>query len=164
MFNSISWQSYWLTLALLLAGYYLTIILLYYRSDFSVLLHRKSDTRTPTDLTPFPTESGVPTLESQPSLFENDAPAEFERPQAGTEEHVVYSCMDELTAFFGAAKRRKWVKEELMQALQGILRKYPALKTSSYKASLSNVIITECEHNCSLHLSVEDVDHVWLGA
>ena len=161
MFNAISWQSYWLTLALLSAGYYLAVYLLYYRSDFKIWMHR----RYSPDGAPF-TES-VTTGErlgdnpAQPSLFEEGGSSDFQLPEGGSAEAVVYNCMDELTAFFVEAKRRKWAKEELVQALRGILLKYPSLKNSSYRESLSNVMVTQCEHHCSIHLSAEDKVRVW---
>lgn len=164
MFQSISWQSYWITLALLSAGYYGVIYLLYYRSDFKIWVHRRSSLNT----APFPEPGTIqgeqPHSTAQPSLFDDEDSLDFQSPQAGTAEGVVYSCLDELTAFFVAAKSRKWAKEELVQALQGILLKYPSLKDSSYKESLSNVIATQCEQYCSIHLRVEDTRRVWLAS
>lgn len=161
MFNAISWQSYWLTLALLSAGYYGVIYLLYYRSDFKIWVHRRSSL----DGAPFPgvatTQEGQPGSGNQPSLFEEDGSSDFQFPEGGSAEAVVYNCMDELTAFFVQAKRKKWAKAELVQALRGILLKYPSLKNSSYRESLSNVIVTQCEHHCSIHLSAEDKVRVW---
>jgi hypothetical protein len=163
MLNNISWQSYWTTLALLLAGYYLIIYLLYYRSDFSVRFRRKTFGGHDFSSVPLFLRERQPSDKVQSSLFDVDSSPEFQRPEVGTEEYVLYSCMDELTAFFEEAGRRKWVKEELMQVLQNILHKYRSLKASSYKESLSNVVVAQCEQNCSIHLNAEDLVRVWFG-
>jgi hypothetical protein len=38
MINNISWQGYWMSIALLTGSYYLVILLLYYRNDFKYWL------------------------------------------------------------------------------------------------------------------------------
>lgn len=161
MFHSISWQSYWLTLALLTAGYYGVLYLLYFRSDFRIWFHRRSAE----DRSPFTDSGSLPVQRSgslhQPSLFEEDSALERVPPGTANPERIVYSCLDELTAFFVEAKRRKWAKEELVQALRGILQKYPTLKASEYKESLTSVVVTQSELHCSIHLNREDTVRVW---
>ena len=162
MFHTISWQTYWQTLVLLLAGYYLAVYLLYYRSDFKIRVHRTSPGSSgPSSLPAFYLEK-QPHSRTQSSLFEEDAPS-TQDPGRDREEQIVYSCMDELMAFFEQAGRSKWAKEELIQALHRILRKYPALTTSSYKESLSKALASGCAHHCSVHLDAEDVARVWSG-
>ena len=163
MFNTVSWQAYWICLALISSGYYLLVYLLYFRNDVKISIFDKSG--------PFPEDApssvsaedkGEPTKAVLPSLFGEEVAAEFSFPPKGSEEHVVYSCMDELNAFFEAAKKRKWSKHELLNSLKMILKKYSVLKNSEYKESINNVLVTECEHHCSIHLSAEEVLHVWL--
>lgn len=167
MFNSISWQGYWIAIALLTVLYYLIICLLYYRSHLCAWIQHLQGRRpkiTPSTSVPFlhsqPNESSG---KRQPSLFEAETAIEFSLPPKDSEEHIVYSYMDELNAFFEQAKRTKWMKEELIGALKRLLLKYPSLKVSEYKESISNVLITECEHHCSIHLSAEDIVIVWTG-
>jgi hypothetical protein len=143
MFNTISWQSYWTSLALILAIYYLVVYLLYYRSDVKLLFKGAG--------------------EKDSFSFRNDTP-EFQQPPTDTEEQIVYSCIDELNAFFEEAKRKRWIKAELMHSLQLILKKYPSLQSSKYKASINTVLTNQCEHICNIHLSAEEVKHVWLGS
>ncbi len=142
MINNISWQGYWITLALISAGYYLCIYLLYYRSDFKVWIHRK----------PYNSQGIV------------SASASITQPlrEEGAE-GLIDSCMDELNAFFEEAKRKKVMKEELIFSLQLLLKKYPSIKNSEYQESLSNLIAAQCEHICSVHLNADEVSHVWLG-
>lgn len=163
MFNNISWQGYWITIALLSAGYYLVVYLLYFRKDFLIEWGKtsKSNGKSPLppithDMEPFPTDAV-----QQPSLFDNAE--EFLRPEPGTIEHTVYACMDEINAYLEEAKRSKCVKEAMLYALRSILQKYPAIAASEYKESVTSVIINQCEFVCAVHLSAEDVVRVWVG-
>jgi hypothetical protein len=143
MFNTISWQSYWTTLAISVAIYYLIILLLYYRKEL-----RFSFERTCTK------------AEEQSFILSEE---EFQTPSPDSEEAIVYSCMDELNAFFEEAKKRRWNRSEMMHSLQSILKKYPAIRSSGYKQSVTNVLRNQCEHICSIHLDKEELEHVWLG-
>jgi hypothetical protein len=148
MFNSISWQGYWIFLAILLAGYYLVIYLLYFRSDFSIKPAGNRRLWTPVE------QGGA----GQSSLFPSAA-------AAGTPEVdlLASACVDELGAYFREASRSKTTKEELLFALTQLLSKYPSLPLSEYIVSINNLIRSEAEHHCSIHISSEEVVSVWLG-
>jgi len=141
MFNTISWQSYLTTLALVIAIYYAFLLIFYYRNDLEVLVRSKN--------------------ESQPFQANGE---EFQRPSVDSDEGIVYACMDEVNAFFEEAKKRKWHKNELTYAIQSIVKKYPAIRTSGYKKSVSTVLQNQCEHICNIHISAEELEHVWLGS
>lgn len=160
MLNNISWQGYWVTFAVLTTGYYLIIYLLFYRSDFKIVLpFREPVKKSPSSS---PAITSFLQQQNQPSLFEEDG-SEFTSPVNNSEEHLVYACMDELNAYFEEVKKTKCIKEEFIYALQRILSKYLSLRTSSYKESLTKVIVSEAEHQCSIHLSEDDVVKVWPG-
>jgi hypothetical protein len=164
MFNSISWQGYWITIALLSAGYYLVVYLLYFRKDFSIEWGKSSKFN---EESPFlPTTSGSvtspPDTVGHPSLFDISS-EEFQRPAKDTVESAVYTCMDEINAYLEEAKQSKCVKEEMLYALHSILKKYPGIAVSEYKESLTNVMVNQCEYHCSVHLSADDVVQVWVG-
>lgn len=162
MFNNISWQGYWITIALLSAGYYLVVYLLYFRKAFKIEWSKQTSSLK-SSLSSTAPDTQSPQQESvvQPALFEPSE--EFGYPKVETIEHTVYACMDEINAYMLEAKRNKCVKEELMDALHAILRKYPTISASEYKESLTNVIVNQCEYLCSVHLSADDVVRVWLG-
>jgi hypothetical protein len=101
-----------------------------------------------------------PNEQNQPSLFP-DQISEVEIP-TDSGERMVYACMDELSAYFQSSKGTKVVKEEFVFAVQKILSKYPSLKSSEFKEAVSNLIVSEAFHNCSIHLEEEDLFHVWL--
>ncbi len=165
MLNNISWQGYWATLAISTAFYYIWLYLKYFRNQFKIpYLHPSSPVpQAPHSVKSFLEESIVSDVPvTGPNLFgEEDSP--FETPDKDSEEEIVYAFMNELNAYLENAKKQKCVKEEIIFSIQSILKKYPTLKTSQYKESISNVLVSECEHLCSIHLSGEDVVQVWLG-
>ncbi|MFL5788122.1 MAG: hypothetical protein ACJ748_08715 [Flavisolibacter sp.] len=163
MLHTISWQSYWITLALLSGIYYLVIYLLYFRNKLDISSNPKSNQEFYSANTNCDEQTLTEFRQKQRSLFGEQLSSEFSTPSENTVENLVYGCMDEINAFFEQAKKTKWLKNNLINSLRSILNKYPSLKDSEYKESISNVLVTECEHNCSVHLNAEDVIHVWLG-
>lgn len=163
MFNNISWQGYWITLALIAAAYYLVVYLLYFRKDFSIEW-RKGFQRG--FKSPFSAPASKDRLSrdnpnQQPSLFENSD--EFQASETDTIEYAVQACMDEINAYLEEAKRSKCIKEEVLFGLRSILTKYPAISKSGYKDSLTSLVINQCEYLCSVHLNSDDVMGVWVG-
>jgi hypothetical protein len=144
MLNNISWQGYWLTIALFAAGYYLSIYLLYFRNDFKIV---------------FPSKLRLP---GQTIRQGDGTTKSFETATLDQAEHLSDACLDEIQAYFLQAKRSKCVKEDVLYAIQRILSKYPSLKTTSYQDSITTIIRSESEHICSIHLSAEEVLQVWL--
>jgi len=147
MFNNVSWQGYWTVLALIAAGYYLVIYLLYFRNDFKVSAWKRSaGMASPTEL-----------------LFHQSDEGLYPASEAENIDRLAESCMDEINAYFDQSKQTKCVKQELIYALQQLLRKYASLKDSDYRSIVSSVIATHASHYCGIHLGEEEVDHVWLG-
>lgn len=165
MFNNISWQSYWLALAITVASYYLVVLLFLYKGvalRAAILQHRKYYSSP--DYTP-----GTPPVKSTGqetsvihSLSSGEDFSDFENPATDSLEYTIYACMDELTAYFEEAKAVKCNKEDVLHALKRILDKYPAIDSSEYKASVAGIISAQCESICSIHLSEGDVHGVWL--
>jgi hypothetical protein len=162
MFNNISWQGYWITIALLTAGYYLIVYLLYFRKDFSIEWKKGTTPKDETLFSSVTSESAAtqPVTNEQPTLFDDSS--DFQPPTKNTIESTVYACMDEVNAYLEEAKRSKCVKEEMLFALNAILRKYPSVAASEYKESVTNVIVNQCEYNCSVHLSADEVVRMWV--
>jgi hypothetical protein len=155
MFYNISWQSYWLSVALLITGYYLFVYLVYFRSDIKV--NWKVKDRRASKL--FLSDNAV---NMKGDLLQNDLDESFALPYPETDENIVYAFIDELNAFLDESKRSKCIKEQLLSSIGLLLKKYPTLKDSAFKESVLNVIVTQCESVCSIHLKVEEVVHVWL--
>jgi hypothetical protein len=155
MLNNITWQGYWTTIALLSTGYYVVIYLLYFRNDLKISLAKGEKRKW--------TASGE-SSPLQPTLVDSSLQTTGLALESASEiDHLADACADELSAYFQEASRSRGSKEEMLFALSKLLSKYPALRSSEYAASLSNLIQSEAAHHCSLHLSREDVSKVWLG-
>lgn len=149
MFSTISWQNYWQCLAITTAVYYIFVYLVYFREKVALFVSRKvrGDAIVTKD-----SLSGEINIDS-------DLPEEQDRAEA----YMAYACIDEIKALFEQLKSSKGVKSEILYALQKLLAKYPALKTSGYHKSIITVIVSQCEHICAIRLNKEEVDHAWMG-
>ena len=133
MFTNISWQNYWTTLAVLMVVYYIIIYLLYFRNNFSFKL---------------------------PKVFKGIEAAN--KTEGEGEANVFDSCLNELATFFEEANGRKWIKEELLYALQRIYKKYISLKNSSYEETIQRLTILQCKDICAVHINAADLNQFWL--
>src|ERR1035437_9935052 len=120
MLTNISWQNYWTTLSVLVAAYYIIIYYLYFRNNFSLRLNNAFKRNIATNNTELTRGK-----EDEANIFE--------------------SCLNELATFFEEANGRKWIKEELLYALQRIFKKYTSLKNSSYEETIQRVTILQCK-------------------
>lgn len=144
MFQTISWQTYWTTIMILSIGYYLFIYLLYFRKGLMNGFQNLS--------------AETPITATTKSFSDNKTDSE----NIDNEERPAQSCLDEINAFFEAKKKSKTVKSELLYGLHALVQKYPSLKASSYRNTLSNIMVTQAENICSVHLSADEVKSVWL--
>jgi len=112
-------------------GYYLFIGYRYYRNDLLELISGKRNTTKDND---------VSTQRHQP---------------------LIQSFSDEVHAFMEQAGKNELDKKDIMQSLQLLLKKYPALKDSGLQKSVQNLIINECASYCSIHLSDEELGGLW---
>jgi hypothetical protein len=151
MFSNVSWQEYWTSLVVITLVYYLVIYLVCFRKG-----SRLSSPKQVFNLDNLAKE------ENQSTLFEVENSG-FKQTVKESEEHIIEACMDELNAFFENQKKRKAIKSDLMFGLYTILQKYPSVRKSGYKESLTNVIANQCENICSIHLSAEELKGVWFG-
>lgn len=126
MFTHISWSSYFITIAILSAGYYLVIGYLYYRNDVLQLI--------------------------SPKKVEINNDVTIQRHQS-----LAHLFSDEVQAFMQQAGKDQLGKEDILQSLQSLLNKYPALKDPAFRESIQNLI----KFYCSIHLSDEELRLLW---
>src|SRR5688572_17380884 len=158
MLSHISWQAYWLCLACIIVTYYIVLLLTWKLSWIGSEIKKIIGPR-PSRITP-PIQAAkkeIGSYDSPPWDTEQD----FSTPPSASLEHAVYSCMDEVTALLEEMKKQKCIKEELLFSLFEILSKYPSIKESEFKDSVSDVIISECKSICSIQLGPEEVGGLW---
>lgn len=160
MFNHISWQSYWIFLAISIALYYLVIASVFYTNEIQSLRVRK---RKIVSSTPLPSYRETEPTITQQDFFDVDKvllkPKDTEEDTA----FVVQFLVDEVQAFLEAAQQLGYTKEQIIPSLRQLLTKFPSLKYSPYQTSVLNLIAFECENKCSIHLSADDLTKVWNG-
>jgi len=165
MFYSISWQSYWVAIALLTALYYLIICLFYYRSHFYAWIQHLHGRRPKV-----PSSTSVPFLQEpeptgeirQSSLFEEASNAVESEP-AGSDTSITNGFTDELDAFLRQAKQQRLVKQEVLYGVQRLLQKDDAFKNAANKERLLYLLSERCNQIGSIHLSVEDLEGIGTG-
>ncbi len=138
MLQSISWQTYFTVSAVLLAIYYVAILLLYYRQDMAMLFRQQVS---------FKNQTGSFTKQEQASGDINTLGANLE---------------DEIIAY-AASAGADYNKTELQYGLQLLLKKYAVLKDSILQPEITKTIISACENNCSIVLSDEEAGMLWNG-
>ena len=159
MINNISWTSYWCVLIILVIIYYGLILLKYYRSELRNLLSGRSSLLSAGH---FQVTRPEPTLKGN---NHQDEVLHDSHHSNGDNEllPIVQSLTDEITAYMEQAGHAGAAKGEIINALQHLIKKYPGIKFTPYQEPISNLLKSECENKCSVHLSTEDTRQVWMG-
>jgi hypothetical protein len=155
MFTNISWTDYFITVTILLAIYYLFVGIRYYSQDIKDLLSGKRKLNLNTAL-PYNSKGEYPStiggnIHSEAS-FEETTDEEFIKV-----EHLI----ERLKALIADASRRKMIPQEFKQYLSLVLKEYPSVKNSSLRASVNELIVSECEKYGAVTLTEDEVDLVW---
>ena len=155
MFNSITWGQYFSTLALLLVCYYAFIGYRYYRWEILGMIGIKKFE-----------DGGVGSTEL--SFFKNlivtENPDDYlpkPYPAIGLEVDIsplVQSFRDEVQAYLQEAGKTKIQKQELLNSLQEIASKYPALKDADCKDELMQFVLTEVNRHHPNMVQLNDVN------
>jgi len=157
MFSKISWPQFVSTAIFLLAIYYISIIILYYRHDIMRWAAH-----------------GI-TLGSANKNISATLPIEAPRPMsyneltvAATEQSLqkinyaeVHELMEELKTIFASASKKKIVKQELILAIQNKLKDYVQLKGAEIENEITQHIKNECKEKCAVCLGSEDLKNLW---
>lgn len=154
MFTNISWTDYFITVAILLAIYYLFIGIRYYSGDIKDLLSGKRTLKF---------KGAVPATgsrynqddEQNPSAavgFENTSDGEFTEV-----EHLI----ERLKSIIEDAFQRKLILQEFKQYVSSVLKEYPSVKYSPLRSSINELILSECEKYEGVTLTEGEVDLLW---
>ena len=153
MFTDISWGSYITFMIALLAVYYLIIGLRFYRTDIVQLISGKQF--SPGEKVSF---TSAKLDQPNPSLHQANLQQAFEKQDMYQSSQ---SLGDEIMAYLHEAGRDTLSKEDVAQSLKLLIGKYPSIKDSAFRGVIENLILTESETNCSIHLSEEELSELW---
>jgi hypothetical protein len=160
MLQSISWQTYFTSSIFLLVAYYVVVAVVYYRQDLLSKLNNQSTFQQSIEI---PLAKEFDHNNYQPKVADGlEVNYGNYLPEANDFSELAESAKDELQAFT-MAEATQYSKTELKTALKKILKRYAALKASSFQLSINNVITDECKTNCSTELSEKEVAELWNG-
>jgi hypothetical protein len=155
MLNSISWQQYWIAVAISCISYYVVVYISCFRGSLKINSTFQREKKVGL------ANSEIKVDQSLSNMSNNEM--DHSSKIRNTEEIAAEACLDEINAFFETQRGAKPVKREMMFSLYTLLQKYPSVRNSEYKEPLNRVIATQSEVICSIHLSAEELKGVWFG-
>ena len=75
----------------------------------------------------------------------------------------VQYLIDEISALISQASYSRLPKQEMLLALQRLVHsdRFKTIHASSFKEAIEKLIVNECQTNCSMHLSEDDLQALW---
>ncbi len=135
MLQSISWNQYMTSVIILLVCYYAYVGYKYYRWELLSLIGIK---KIYAATTPIPVEEFKAKLVSENNI-------DYLPKEVVGRTNALQSIKDEITAYLTGTADSIPSKNELLNALQVIVSKYPATNLSGHNNSLHQFILTETE-------------------
>jgi hypothetical protein len=152
MLNSISWSSFVWMLIPIIIFYYLYVLGVYFRKDFSSLL--VSNKRPGNDYE-FHATIADRDANHQPAIISSNV----ETNDRSTS--VVHEFIEDLKLLFANASKINMIKEELVQAIRSSLKKYPGIGETGLLEEINWHITQEAKETCRLELLPEDLKLIW---
>ena len=155
MFNSITWGQYFSAIILLLIIYYILIGLKFYKWEILSIVGIKkvddnslSTSAALSNLKEFTASENHENYLPKPSLVVDISP-------------LVQSFTDEVTAFVQEADEAEITKEEIINSLQVICSKYPAIKNADCRKDLEVAVLKEINSKYPNLLQRNDFKNLW---
>ncbi|WP_143706026.1 hypothetical protein [Emticicia sp. TH156] len=155
MFTNISWQDYLMAVSITLIVYYVIIGFRYYAVELKDLVTGKRKLRLNNQVAEVDEDNFI-----IPSSSNNHQDYPFER--TGEDEFAeVEELISRLKETIQHATIKKYIPQELKNYLRLLLQEYPTIKTSLFRSSVNEFIVSECEKYGSLTLTEQEVDLLW---
>jgi hypothetical protein len=159
MLKNISWSTYLSITAAITAIYYFLIAVIFYRNEITkVFFSGRSHFIT------------APSKTRRDNLIitsDNDSELEYKSGQNEKEDEMqssrVYQLINELNKIFKKSSEKKYLKEELILAIQLTLKNYLSLKETPFLGAINSLIELESQSQCSIYLNEDEVDLLWKG-
>ena len=153
MLSSISWSAFLTAIAILLLAYYLVVVSIYFRKEIFQLFSSGNSNPERFHLS---NDMDGRTM----SYNEMVAATCKEDPYLNGK---VHELLEEVKQLLAAAAQSRTVREELIMALQLLLRNYSILKDLPITTEISEHIIDEVKVICSITLSDAEMTMLWNG-
>lgn len=155
MFTNISWGNYIVVIVLLLVSWYFFVGLRFYFAEIREVVtgKRKLRNRRTNDL-----EIHYEVV--QPQIFTDTS---LQSSFGEQEEPIldVDAFLERLKNVVKDAAQRKLVKIEFQDHLSLLLCEYPSIKNSSFRSSVNELIVSECNRQDFISLSHTEVEGLW---
>ncbi|MFT3932816.1 MAG: hypothetical protein QM726_04295 [Chitinophagaceae bacterium] len=151
MFNSISWSAYIQFILVASLVYYVIVLLIYYRKD---MLHLAKE--------------GFPGKKKLVTAIVNPVSIPTKEPVVSTDEtnnnimfSSVHDLLEEFKTLFPEAGQKKFIKEELIVAVQIALKKYSTIKGTVFQIAVNNQVVQHAKDYCGFELDQYDIKCIW---
>lgn len=162
MLSHISWTEYLLIILLLLVIWYVFIGLRFYSVELKDLLTGKRKiellTSKKTKEINSDNHSKSPKEEQDDKQLQEEAYL-TENPDNPFKE--IEELVEKLKEAIADASHKKYIRQELFHYLQLIIKEYPGLKNSSYRPTINEFIVSECEKQGSIAMNEEEAEMLW---
>jgi len=158
MLSGISWNNYIVVVVLLSIVWYLFVGLRYYFDDIRDLVTGKRKLQFRSLLgKPIPKTNYYFDYQKSDEILNTPVQYETVDPVFNDVEDLTVSLKEAITD----AIQKKLSKKHFKAHLQSILQTSPLLADSSFRPSLNELIISECEKQESFLLTLQEVDALW---
>jgi len=157
MLKNISWSSYLSITAAISAIYYFLIAMIFYRHEITKLLFSRNSHFINT------------TSKSHTENFningDIDSELGHKSERSEKEDEIqsssVHQLINELNKIFKKSSEKKYLKEELILAIQLTLKNYLSLKETPFHGAINSLIELESQSQCSIYLNEDDMELLW---
>jgi hypothetical protein len=73
----------------------------------------------------------------------------------------VHQLINELNKIFKKSSEKKYLKEELILAIQLTLKNYLSLKETPFLEAINSLIELESQSQCSIYLNEDEMELLW---
>lgn len=143
MFSSITWEQYFFFFAFALLAYYIVVAIKYFKWEVLALVGIHKEERT---------GFGGATV---PKFTSSNVDQDAEESEVDLSP-VLQDFRDEVSAYIAEASTAKLSHNEVRQALQTIVAKYPVLNTPAQTMSRNDVITQELQNSEFAQMSEQD--------
>lgn len=157
MFTNISWQDYIIAVAITLTVYYLVVGFRYYLLELKDLFSGKWKLKFGIQVTR--PEFDEDDLSMIPS-HRNNEDYLFE-PKGDDEFREVEELVSRLKETIQNASKEDSVLPDFKQSLRLLLTEYSTVKSSPFRGSVNEFIVSECEKYDYVTIAEADIDQLW---
>ncbi|KAA9038704.1 hypothetical protein FW778_14250 [Ginsengibacter hankyongi] len=148
MLTNISWKEYSIFILVIIFCYYVILILVFYRNDIINLIK---------DIN-YPGRKRVINIDSH--LADQDEKDLVDLDIDSRD--IINQVQQEIRSNLEKAKSKSFIREEIMQSLQLVLKNNSTVKRIQQQEAINNYIRMMCESICSIHLSKEEINQLWI--